>query len=72
MRGQLQAQESLVAALAEAHRLARVRYEKGMDGYLSVLDAQRSWYGARKGLISLRLLRSTNRVNLYKVLGGGA
>jgi len=72
VRGQLQAQESLVAALAEAHRLARVRYEKGMDGYLSVLDAQRSWYGARKGLISLRLLRSTNRVNLYKVLGGGA
>jgi multidrug efflux system outer membrane protein len=68
---QIAAQESLVEAASETHRLAGTRYDKGIDSYLGVLDAQRSLYGARQGLISLRLARIGNLVTLYKVLGGG-
>ena len=68
---QIAAQQSLVNAVAETYRLSNARYTKGIDSYLGVLDAQRSLYGAQQGLISLRLARFTNRVNLYKVLGGG-
>lgn len=69
---QVSAQESLVNAVSETHRLANARYTKGIDSYLSVLDAQRSLYGAQQGLIVVRLSRLTNLVTLYKVLGGGA
>jgi multidrug efflux system outer membrane protein len=68
---QITAQQSLVHAVAESYRLSHARYTKGIDSYLGVLDAQRSLYGAQQGLISLRLARFTNRVTLYKVLGGG-
>jgi multidrug efflux system outer membrane protein len=68
---QIAAQQSLVNAVAETYRLSNARYTKGIDSYLSVLDAQRSLYGAQQGLIALRLAQFTNRVTLYKVLGGG-
>lgn len=63
-------QESLVQALTETYRLAQIRYGKGIDSYLSVLDAQRSLYGAQQGLVALRLARLVNQVTLFKVLGG--
>jgi multidrug efflux system outer membrane protein len=69
---QMAAQQSLVEATAESYRLSDVRYKSGIDSYLSVLDAQRSLYGAQQGLIMVRLSRLTNLVTLYKVLGGGA
>lgn len=65
------AQESMVEALTEAYRLANLRYTKGIDSYLSVLDAQRSLYAAQQGLIMLRLARLNNMIELYKTLGGG-
>jgi len=68
---QLSAQESLVNAVAETHRLSNARYTKGIDSYLSVLDAQRSLNASKQGLIVLRLARLANLVTLYKVLGGG-
>jgi outer membrane protein, multidrug efflux system len=68
---QMAAQESLVQASADAYRLTDARYSKGIDSYLSVLDAQRSLYTAEQGLIVVRLARLTNLVTLYKVLGGG-
>ena len=68
---QVSAQQSLVGAVAETYRLSNVRYEKGIDSYLSVLDAQRSLYGAQQGLTMLQLSRLANRMTLYKVLGGG-
>jgi len=48
---QLAAQQSLVDATAETLRLSTVRYEKGIDSYLGVLDAQRSHYASQQGLI---------------------
>jgi multidrug efflux system outer membrane protein len=69
---QLAAQESLVQATTDTYRLSNARYSKGIDSYLSVLDAQRSQYSAETALIILRLSRLTNMVTLYKVLGGGS
>lgn len=66
------AQQSLVTAVAETYRLANKRYEKGIDSFLGVLDAQRSLYAAQQGLISLRLAKLSNQVRLYAVLGGGS
>ena len=68
---QLAAQQSLMDAVAEAYRLSTARYIKGIDSYLSVLDAQRSLYAAEKGLIAIRLAKLINDVRLYAVLGGG-
>jgi multidrug efflux system outer membrane protein len=68
---QLSAQQSLVDAVAETYRLSNARYTKGIDGYLGVLDAQRSLYAVQQGLNALRLARLSNLVTLYKVLGGG-
>jgi len=68
---QIAAQQSLVDAVAETYRLSNARYTKGIDSYLSVLDAQRSLYGAQQGLIALHLARLVNRVMLYMALGGG-
>jgi len=67
----LAAQQSLVQAVSETHRIATSLYEKGMDSYLGVLDAQRSLYAAQQGLVMLRLSKFANQVNLYAVLGGG-
>lgn len=69
---QVSAQKSLVDAVSETHRLANVRYLRGIDSYLSVLDTQRSLYSAQQGLIAVRLFRLINLVTLYKALGGGA
>lgn len=65
------AQQSLVEASAETYRLANTRYDKGIDNYLSVLDAQRSLFAAQQVLVFLRLQKVANRVTLYSVLGGG-
>ncbi len=68
---QMTAQQSLVNASAQAYRLSNARYQKGIDIYLNVLDAQRSLYSAQQGLIAIRLAKLSNQVRLYAVLGGG-
>ncbi|MFH1059602.1 MAG: efflux transporter outer membrane subunit [Pseudomonadota bacterium] len=69
---QVAAQRDLVRAVAETYRLTYQRYDNGIDSYLSVLDAQRSLYGAQQGLVTLRMAKLTSQVRLYAVLGGGA
>jgi multidrug efflux system outer membrane protein len=69
---QVDAQMSITEATSESYRLSRARYEKGVDGYLTVLDSQRSFYGAQQNLITIRLTQLANQVTLYKVLGGGS
>ena len=68
---QVSAQESLVNAVTATHRLSTSRYDKGIDSYLSVLDAQRSLYGAQQRLVLLRYSKLVNQIRLYAVLGGG-
>lgn len=69
---QLSAQTAQVNATQRSFVLSRARFEKGLDSYLTVLDAQRSYYAAQQTLISVRLSEVSNQVTLYKVLGGGA
>ena len=68
---QLSAQQSLVDAAAVTRKLSDARYEKGVDSYLAVLDAQRTLYAAQQNLIAVRLALLANRVTLYRALGGG-
>lgn len=69
---QLAAQLSLVDATAETFRLSEIRFNRGIDSFLNVLDSQRSLYNAQQNLITIRLVRLNNLVTLYRVLGGGA
>jgi multidrug efflux system outer membrane protein len=69
---QLAAQQSLVDATADTYRISEIRYTKGVDSYLSVLDAQRSLYAAQRVLVALNLQKLINQVQVYAVLGGGA
>jgi multidrug efflux system outer membrane protein len=67
----LSAQQALVEASAASLRLSQARFDRGVDSYLDVLDAQRTLYAAQQNLIAVRLNRASNLVTLYKVLGGG-
>ncbi|MHB8942049.1 MAG: TolC family protein, partial [Desulfobacteria bacterium] len=69
---QMSAQRSLVEAASETYRLSDLRYTKGIDSFLGVLDAQRSLYAAQQGLISIRLAKFASQVRLYAVMGGGS
>jgi multidrug efflux system outer membrane protein len=68
---QRRAQEALVAADADAYRLAEMRFRLGVDSYLATLDAQRSRDVAQQGLITVRQAELENQVTLYKAFGGG-
>ncbi|QTT88592.1 efflux transporter outer membrane subunit [Pseudomonas chlororaphis] len=67
----LDAQQALTDASRKSFELADALYRGGSQSYLEALDAQRSLYSAQQDLISLRLTEQSNRVTLYKVLGGG-
>jgi multidrug efflux system outer membrane protein len=60
------------AAAEDTARLTEARYRYGVEGFLSNLDAQRSLYAARRSEIATRLAAASNRVTLYRVLGGDA
>lgn len=65
------AQQALTEATERAFALSQALYQRGATSYLELLDAQRSLYAARQDSITLRLLEQTNRVALYRALGGG-
>ncbi len=64
------AQKAEVDAYASSLKLSSERYRSGADSYLNVLDSQRSLYTAQKSLIALQLTEQSNRMTLFKVLGG--
>ncbi|MDY0744392.1 efflux transporter outer membrane subunit [Paucibacter sp. R3-3] len=67
----LAAQQALVATAERQLALADAQHRAGSTGMLEVLDAERSLYAAQQSLIALRLTEQANRLELYKVLGGG-
>lgn len=69
---QLDAQRAYVDATRRSYELADARWRNGLDSYLETLTSQRAYYAAQQDLITLYLSEATNRVTLYKVLGGGA
>jgi multidrug efflux system outer membrane protein len=72
MAEQLEAQQSLVASSGKSYQLSTALFRNGGASYLDVLTSQRSLYTAQQTAITLRLAEQTNRITLYKVLGGGA
>ncbi len=61
-------------ALADAvatQDTASERYQRGLTDYLRVLEAMRVRYEIEDSLILLELAILTNRVSLYRALGGG-
>jgi outer membrane protein, multidrug efflux system len=68
---ELHESEALVQTSKQAYDLSLRRFQAGRDSYLVVLESQRSMYSAEKSLISVRMAEQSNRVNLYKALGGG-
>jgi multidrug efflux system outer membrane protein len=64
-------EEQAVAALAEALRIARVRYVGGLATYLEVLDAQQQLFPAELDLARTRRDEWTALIALYRALGGG-
>jgi multidrug efflux system outer membrane protein len=71
LAAQRAALEAQVAAATQAQDLSRARYDAGADSFLVLLDAQRTLYSAEQALVATRLAEQSNRVTLYKVLGGG-
>jgi multidrug efflux system outer membrane protein len=67
---QLKANQSFSAAAQDTYRLTDARYRGGIDTFLSSLDAQRSLYTAQRNLVATQLVGASNRVTLYRVLGG--
>lgn len=60
-----------VAAASQAHTLAEARYEAGYDGYLDVLDSQRTLNAAQLLHLTARRNHLAGTVDLFKALGGG-
>ena len=63
--------QALMAAATQAQTLSQARYDAGLDSFVTLLDARRTAYTARKSLVSTQLAQQSNQVALYKVLGGG-
>ena len=71
LTAQVEAQTSLTKATGKSYELSTLRYENGVDSYLTKLDSQRSFASSRQNLINARLSKLANTLTLYKALGGG-
>ena len=67
---QTRADRANLDAAQDTFRLTEARYRGGIDTFLSSLDAQRSYYTAQRRLVATQLVAATNRVTLYRTLGG--
>jgi multidrug efflux system outer membrane protein len=63
--------EQTVESAQQADDLSVARYKAGRDSYLVRLESQRTLYLAQQALIETRLAEQVNRVELFKVFGGG-
>ncbi|MBB2201896.1 efflux transporter outer membrane subunit [Gluconacetobacter tumulisoli] len=63
--------DALVASSGDAYRLARMRFDAGVDSYLTTLDSQRTFYNAQQNQIVVQEARYQNLITVYRALGGG-
>jgi multidrug efflux system outer membrane protein len=71
---QLARRDRMLHVLKEAkaaQEVAEDRYKRGLVDYLNVLEAQQARYQAENNLVLTELAILTNRVTLYRALGGG-
>jgi multidrug efflux system outer membrane protein len=60
-----------VDALREFARLSRLKFDKGVAGYLEVLIAENELFAAELASASLLAARYTQLVSVYQAMGGG-
>src|SRR5690606_28411244 len=63
---QLDALRALEASAAESLRLARMRYETGIDSFLQVQNAEVNLYATQQTFLQTGMESLLNRVELYK------
>ncbi|KQM13001.1 efflux transporter outer membrane subunit [Novosphingobium sp. Leaf2] len=66
----LRAAQANTAAAQDSAQLTEASYRGGIASSLDNLDAQRSLYSARQSEVAVRLQQASNRITLYRVLGG--
>jgi outer membrane protein, multidrug efflux system len=64
------ARERAQAATADTYVLTEARYRAGIDPFLNVLDAQRSYYAAQQAMVQTKLTAARNIVDIYQSIGG--
>ncbi len=67
---QIAAQEDFVREAKVAEELSLSNYEAGLINIITLLESQRRSVNAQSDLLTLRLRRLNNRVDLYLALGG--
>jgi multidrug efflux system outer membrane protein len=70
MDDQLAAAQRQQAAASDNYLLTEARYKAGIDPFLNVLVAQRSYYSAQTAYVQTKATAGHNRVDLYQSLGG--
>ncbi len=63
--------EAFLKQAIESQKIAENRYSKGLVDYLRVLEARQVRYKAEEEIALVQLAILTNRVALYRALGGG-
>ena len=64
-------QRERVAALREFARLSKLRFDKGVSGYLEVLIAENELFAAELASVSLQASSFAQIVGVYQAMGGG-
>ncbi|GGB18480.1 hypothetical protein GCM10011380_05070 [Sphingomonas metalli] len=67
---QLAANRRFATAAADTLRLTDAAYRGGITPFLNTLDAQRQLYSAQRNYVATQLVAASNRVTLYRVVGG--
>jgi outer membrane protein, multidrug efflux system len=65
------AQKKRVEALREFARLSRLRFDKGLSGYVEVLVAENELFTAELASASLVAARYAQLIGVYQAMGGG-
>jgi multidrug efflux system outer membrane protein len=70
MNDEIAARQRQQAETADTYLLTEARYNAGIDPFLNVLDAQRSYYAAQQTLVNTKLTAAQNIVDTYQSIGG--
>jgi outer membrane protein TolC len=70
LKKQIRNQESSVSSLRRAEKIARGRYEDGIQSLQNYLDTQQRRYVTEQSLYRLYQTQWNNRIALYLALGG--
>jgi multidrug efflux system outer membrane protein len=67
---EIAARQRQQAATADTYTLTEARYRNGIDPFLTVLDAQRSYYAAQQLMVQTKFTAAQNIVSIYQSIGG--